>query len=141
MEENIKILLEEEIRAEISDLSNLESGSKEKTVAIEDLVKLYRLKIEETKNELDFDEKRERRIMETDIEIKNRERDEQLKKEQLADQVKERYFRIGIATAEIVLPLIFYASWMRRGFKFEETGTYTSTTFRGLFNRFKPTKK
>lgn len=28
-----------------------------------------------------------------------------------------------------------------KGFKFEETGTYTSTTFRGLFNRFRPTKK
>ena len=36
---------------------------------------------------------------------------------------------------------MFYAAWMKRGFKFEENGTYTSTTFRGLFNRFKPTKK
>jgi hypothetical protein len=47
---------------------------------------------------------------------------------------------LGIEIIGIGLPLIFYASWMRRGFKFEETGTYTSTTFKGLFNRFKPTK-
>ena len=40
----------------------------------------------------------------------------------------------------IGLPLVFYGIWMNRGFKFEETGAYTSTTFRGLFNRFKPTK-
>lgn len=50
-------------------------------------------------------------------------------------------FFTDIAAAEIVLPLVFYAAWMRKGFKFEETGTFTSTTFRGLFGKFKPTKK
>ena len=41
------------------------------------------------------------------------------------------------------------ASWVRAGIisgwlpigKATRTGTYTSTTFRGLFNRFRPTKK
>ena len=79
---------------------------------------------------MDFDEK-----------AANREREEQFKKEQLAEQVKDRYFRLGMSAAELILPLMFYAVWMRRGFKFEENGTYTSTTFRGLFNRFRPTKK
>ena len=60
---------------------------------------------------------------------------------QLDEQVKDRYFRLGIAAAELLIPLMFYGIWMRKGFKFEETGTYTSTTFRGLFNRFRPTKK
>jgi len=55
--------------------------------------------------------------------------------------VKDRYFKLGIAAAELLIPLMFYGIWMRKGFKFEETGTYTSTTFRGLFNRFRPTKK
>ena len=67
--------------------------------------------------------------------------DATLKDFQMSEQVKDRYFRLGIAAAEIILPLVFYAAWMKRGFKFEEKGTYTSTTFRGLFNRFKPTKK
>ena len=105
-------LLGEEIKEEIQNLSTLEPGSKEKSMAIEDLTKLYRLRIEELN-----------------------------KKDQLNEQVKDRYFRLGVEVAGIVLPLIFYASWMRRGFKFEENGTFTSTTFRGLFNRFKPTKK
>jgi len=108
--ENIKDLLEETIKTEILKLSTLES--EEKSTAIEDLAKLYRLRIEETKNEKEFDEK-----------------------------VKDRYFRLGVEAAAIILPLIFYGIWMRRGFKFEETGTFTSTTFRGLFNRFKPTFK
>lgn len=42
---------------------------------------------------------------------------------------------------KLMIPLMFYGIWMKKGFKFEETGTYTSTTFRGLFNRFRPTKK
>jgi len=108
----------------------LEAGSKEKYNAIEDLAKLYRLRIEETRNEWDFNEKYESRY--SDI---------QFKKDQLKEQVKDRYFRLGVEAASIILPLIFYAAWMKRGFRFEETGTYTSTTFRGLFNRFKPTKK
>lgn len=130
MDEEIRKLLEEEIKAEIRDLSTLEPGSKEKSTAIEDLAKLYKLRIEETKNEWDFSEKYDAR-----------EGDKQLKKDQLEEQVKDRYFRFGVEVASIILPLIFYAAWMKRGFKFEETGTYTSTTFRSLFNRFKPTKK
>ena len=155
MKEELKNLLAEEIKSEIQDLSSLSPGSKEKSTAIEDLAKLYRLKIEETKNELDYSDKQKRRIMENkqhnldvalkekqmDNEVKTSNYDEQIKRGQLNENVKDRYFRLGIAAAEIILPLMFYATWMKRGFKFEENGTYTSTTFRGLFNRFKPTKK
>jgi hypothetical protein len=130
MDEEIRDLLGEVIKTEIQNLSTLEPGSKEKSIAIEDLAKLYRLRIEETRNEWDFNEKYE-----------SRDSDMQFKKNQLEEQVKDRYFRLGVEAAGIILPLIFYAVWMKRGFKFEETGTYTSTTFRNLFNRFKPTKK
>ncbi len=124
--EKIKRMLDEEIKTEIQELSKYETGSKEKSAAIEDLATLYRLKIEEN-------EKEDSMIIQ-EFECK-------LKEDQKSEQIKDRYFRLGIAAAELVLPLVFYAFWMRRGFKFEETGTYTSTTFRGLFNRFRPTKK
>jgi len=130
MDEEIRDLLGEEIKTEIRDLSTFEPGSKEKSIAIEDLAKLYKLRIDETRNEWDFNEKYE-----------SRDSDIQFKKDQLEEQVKDRYFKLGVEAASIILPLMFYAAWMKRGFRFEETGTYTSTTFRGLFNRFKPTKK
>ena len=136
MNEEIKKMLDEEIKEEIQNLSSFQAGSKEKTTAIENLETLYRLKIDETKIEIDLDEKRNRRGMDDE----SAERDIRLKQVQLEEQVKDRYFRIGMEAAGIILPLVFYAVWMRRGLKFEETGTYTSTTFRGLFNRFKPTK-
>jgi hypothetical protein len=130
MDDEIRKMLDEEIKTEIQALSSLESDSKEKSDAVDNLVKLYKLRIEETRNEWDFGEKYDAR-----------ESDKQIKKDQLAEQVKDRYFRLGVEAAGLILPLIFYAVWMRRGFRFEETGTYTSTTFRGLFNRFKPTRK
>ena len=136
MADEIKDLLNEEIKNQISDLAELEAGSEEKSIAIDDLTKLYKLRIEETKNELDDEEKEVRRLME------DRQFDDEtlVKEKQLNEQVKERWFRLGIAAAELVLPLIFYGAWMSKGFKFEETGAFTSTTFRGLINRFRPTK-
>ena len=155
MSENIKELLNEEIAAEIQAISSLNSGSEEKSKAIEDLAKLYRLRIDETKSELDAEDKRSRRTLESEANVRENEikksqldeqikadvQDEQYKRSQLDEQVKDRYFKLGIAAAELLIPLMFYGIWMRKGFKFEETGTYTSTTFRGLFNRFRPTKK
>ena len=153
--EQLKELLSEEIKTQIQDLSELDPGSAEKSKAVDNLATLYKLKIEETRMELDFDEKQARRKMDKENRLKDdalkeqqlqdensvRERDELIRKEQLTEQVKDRYIRLGIAAAEIILPLMFYSKWMKKGFKFEETGTFTSTTFRGLFNRFKPTKK
>lgn len=129
MGEEIKELLEEEIKSEIENLSSLEAGSQQHSTAVESLAKLYKLKIEEDKSSMECYEKEENRNMEID-----------LKRNQMDEAVKDRYFRLGIAAAELVLPLVFYGIWMNRGFKFEKDGTYTSQTFRSLFSRFKPTK-
>lgn len=107
MDESRK-MLEEELQAEIKQMSDLTPGSEERIAAVNELSKLYRLKIDEAKG---------------------------------LEEAMDRYFKVGIAAAELIIPLMFYGTWMRRGFKFEETGTFTSTTFKGLFNRFKPTKR
>ena len=130
MEEEDREMLEKRIGEVLDELANTEFGNEEREAVIEELTKLYKLKIDETKSLLDYDEK-------TQI----READERFKQEQMKEQVKDRWIRVGTAAAELVIPLIFYGIWMRRGFEFEETGAYTSTTFRGLFSRFRPTKK
>ena len=111
--------------------------STEKSKAISDLATLYKLRIEENKNLWEADEKYDRRKMEEEAGL----RDEDIKRTQISEQIKDRYFKVGIAAAELMIPLVFYGIWMNKGFKFEETGAYTSTTFKGLFNRFRPTKK
>lgn len=122
MGENIKELLNEEIAAEIQAISSLDSGSEKKSKAIEDLAKLYRLRIEESKNELDAEDKRSRRTLESEASIREHEikqsqldeqikadvQDEQFKSCQLNEQMKDRYFKVGIAAAELLIPLMFY---------------------------------
>lgn len=130
-------LLNEEIADEIKALSQLEPGSNEKSAAIENLTKLYKLRIEENKSSWDADDKYNRRIMDE----KSNEKDDEIKKKQIEEQIKDRYFKVGIAAAELMIPLMFYGIWMNKGFKFEENGTITSSTFKGLINRFRPTKK
>ena len=53
----------------------------------------------------------------------------------------ERYIKLGAEIAGIVLPLMFYGRWMKKGFEFEQTGKFSSDTFRGLFMKFRPTGK
>lgn len=121
-------LLEYVIKEELQNLTTLEAGE-EKSSAIDDLVKLYKLKIEEDKNQNDLMEK-----------VDARENEVLLKEKQLNQEKKNGFLKLGLEAAGIILPLAFYAAWMTKGFKFEETGTYTSTTFRNLFGGFKPKK-
>lgn len=107
----IKKLLDDAIETEINNL-NSASDEDEKSEVIKNLAALHKLRIEEIKTETEIEEKS-----------------------------LDRYAKIGIAAAELVLPLMFYGVWMRRGLRFEETGTFTSQTFKNLFNRFKPTRK
>ena len=151
----IKSLLDEVIEAEIAYVGSLPPGDEKKSKAIQHLTDLHKLRIDEIKAKTDADEKRLRRAMDSkqhraELTLKERQADgdeaaraneEQFKQHQLNDQVIDRYVKIGVATAELVLPLVFYGVWMKRGLKFEETGTFTSQTFKNLFNRFKPTRK
>ncbi len=123
--DEIKNLLNEEIQKQFKDLTSFTPGSKEKDTAVDTLTKLYKLKLEENKLENEEDA----RVC-----------DGLIKSEEKNERVRDRYFKFGLEAAGIILPLIFYATWMNRGFRFEETGTFVSTTFRNLFSRFKPTR-
>lgn len=125
---NSKLL--EAINSVLDELKTLQPGSQEYTVAAENLAKLYKLKLEEDKNNMEHLER-----------LGDREVDQDFKTAQLKEGVKDRVTKIVIAGAELVLPLAAYGIWMVLGFKFEEEGTITSQTFKGLINRFRPTKK
>lgn len=111
-------LLDTEIESLIGALSTLNPGEEGYQETMDSLETLYKLRIE-------------------DYSAEESHRNE---KAQILEQKKDRYFRLGLGVAELVLPLVFYSVWMRKGFKFEENGTFTSTTFRNLFSRFRPTK-
>ena len=133
MSKEIKEMLNDEIKTTFDKLKSLSEGTKERESAIKDLDTLYQLSLDEEKLDLE-------------AEIKNADRGEasknaldetRLKEAQFKDQKKDRYFRVGMEAAGIILPLVFYGIWYHDGLKFEETGTFTSATLRGLFSQFK----
>lgn len=152
--EEINKLMDKEIVSQIKALGSLQSGSKEQTEAVKNLTALYEARINEEKVQLDAEDKREKREMDREQhradealkksqaadEAAARERDLQLKEAQMEDQKVDRLMRAGIAMVEIGLPLVCYGHWFRKGLKFEETGSITSSMMRNLINKFK-TKK
>ena len=135
----IKSLLDGVIEQEIQNVEALSSGSDEKSKAIQNLATLHKLRIEEIKAETESDELalKERELNRKDADSTY---EEELQKRQTRDQMIDRCIRAGMDVAGLVLPLVFYGIWMNKGFKFEETGSFTSTTFKNLLNRFRPTK-
>lgn len=121
----IQNLLDKEIVRRLKELDGMASGSKEIGVAIEDIEHLCKMRVEEKK---------------LNSELESNAQEERDKLVENAARAKDRYIRLGLDVAGLILPLAFYGIWMYKGFKFEESGTFTSTTFRTLFNRFKPTK-
>ena len=118
MADGIKEKLDKEIERELDEMYLAHPNEEGYSAATERLETLYKLKIDEAKAESE--------VLTTN--------------QQLAESKKDRWIKLGVEVAGIVLPLGFYGIWMGRGLKFEQTGSFTSTTFRGLINRFRPTK-
>ena len=113
MNESIEEMLNEEMIRMFQELA-VEPRDERRKEIIDELAKLHELKINNEKIHLEFNNK---------LKIK-----------------KDVIFKAGVDVATTIIPLVFYAFWMLKGFEFEETGSYSSTTFKNLFNRFKPTK-
>lgn len=124
---DIKTVLDDKIMYELERINDLEG--QEKTEAIENIAKLYKLKLEDEKNQQDILEKRD---------VYENERI--LKKEQMKVEERNFWIKTAVDIAGITLPLILYGMWFNKGLKFEETGSYTSTTFRNFFGKIKPNK-
>jgi hypothetical protein len=73
-----------------------------------------------------------------DTDVKNKELNVNIKRD--LELRNDRIIKVLVDGATVIVPIIFYNVWMNRGFKFEETGTFTSNTFKNLFGKFKPTK-
>lgn len=150
MEDSRKELMNEVIRDALEQLQTLEPGTKEYDMIVNNVNVLARIQLDEKKVEYDFEEKRERRNMEKeqaqdDAIMRDQRkleelqiRDEEIHEKELgrAEQRVDRWVRVAVAGAELIIPLFMYGLWVRRGFKFEETGSYTSKTFLNLINRF-----
>ena len=125
MNKEIIELMESEIITLIKELSMHHPGSKEYDDITKAIDALYA-----TLN-------KEKSLMLEEVKIGN---DLELQQNVNKDNKLLTAVKYGIDIAGIVLPLAFYGVWMNRGLEFEKEGSFTSTTFKGLFGKFKPTK-
>ena len=139
MENTIEGLLDDVIKSELEKVKDSIMSPEEKRTMVEYLVKLNNIQTE----------RKEVKRKETELELKHLELEDKIEvqsddkayKEVLAKrEMLQTFVKGGIEVFGVVAPIMFYSAWMKRGLKFEETGTYTSQTFKGLFGKFKPTK-
>ena len=139
MENTIEGLLDDVIKSELEKVKDSILSPEEKRTMVEYLVKLNSIQTE----------RKEVKRKETELELKHLELEDKIEvqsddkayKEVLAKrEMLQTFVKGGIEVFGVVAPIMFYSAWMKRGLRFEETGTYTSQTFKGLFGKFKPTK-
>ena len=134
-----KELLEDVIAGKLQILKEeLSMDDEDKTESVSDVINLCKAMVEDDKVKLDNEEKIKKRETDERTLKEAREADEKFKEQQEKNQKWDRRIKYGLDAASIGLPLLFYGIWMKQGFRFEETGTYTSQTFRSLFGKFSP---
>ena len=69
------------------------------------------------------------------LKLKSKELAQEIVRDTMNDKVK--LIDLGVQAAGIILPIIFYGSWVNKGLEFEKEGTFTSTTFKGLISKLK----
>lgn len=111
--DNSTEMLERQIETEIENLSTMEPGSDEKLRTVDNLTKLYKMKMDAIQFELDKKDKQEDRIV--------------------------QLVKIGGTLALSIAAIGFQHFWWCREMRFEETGSFLSQTGRDI-RRFDPLK-
>lgn len=123
MKDRLKAELDEEFD-NLNALSPSDEGYKEAT---ERFAKVYSLYLDEEKNQTEAEFKK--------LQIQN---DKLMKEAQLSETKKDRWWKVGLGVAGLVLPLAVQTIWYKMGMKFEETGSFSSACSRSIFgNLFK----
>lgn len=88
--EEITKLMDNTIVSMVENVEALEAGSAQHTAAVDSLVKVYRARVDETKNAWDVTEKYE----------------------QLKEQKRDRWTRIGTSLLGMASSALLYVAWM-----------------------------
>lgn len=142
--DDIKNLLDEQLKSDIQGLASLDLGSSERSKAVNDVSTLYKLRIDEIEAEAKRQEHADRHELERDkhfLESQTRDDERVLKEAQHKSQNIDRWINFGLAAGQVLIMIVAYDIWNRRGLKFEETGTVNSPHTRNLLSRMLPSFK
>ena len=110
MDNKKRELLEEEIQTQIENLKYL--SGEEYTAMVQNIEKMYKLNIEDVKTESELE----------------------LEKVKAKEQKREKNIDRGINLGMFGFQMGMFGYWLSKGYKFEETGTFTSPSFKNLYN-------
>lgn len=121
--------LDKELERRFEDLENLKTGSDEQTKATDNIVKLYKLRMDENEQNVTKEADEDKLLL------------EKHKLELEADKAKDtKVINILTTVTSVGVTLAGFAigsHWYGKGFKFEETGTICSSTLKGIMRDFK----
>lgn len=122
-------IMDKELKRRFEDLENLKTGSDEQSKATDNIVKLYKLRIDENEQNVSKEADEDKLLL------------EKSKLELEAEKAKDdKLIRILTTVTSVGISIAGFAvgsHWYGKGFKFEETGTICSSTFKGLMKDFK----
>ena len=122
-----KTAFDDEILAEIEELSKMQVGSDVYKVTVDEVTKLMDRRIELQKLENERVEK-----------IESRNAELELKYAQMEEDKKDRRVKNGLTAAGILLPLGVTIWGTLKSFKFEETGSVSTIMGRGFVQKLLP---
>lgn len=131
-----KQLLEDEIQAEIDEISRLEVGSDKHKAATDALVKLLDKYNEMDKLEIESQDKYDDR----EAEREHREAEHKLKEEQLKHDKRDAIIKNILTGATFVGGCALTIWGTKVSIKFEETGSFTTIMGRGFIQKLLPKK-
>lgn len=137
MENKILDGLDEEIKRIQERMGKVEPASQEYDYLVDQLDKLHKLRMTEVKHDDDVSEnaaKVERELMKDSDEAERQE-------QEAIERAKDRRFDKVMRAVEVGVPVVFYGALAYFGFKFEESGSISSFTFRNFLGKMKPGKK
>ena len=125
--------LDKELERRFEDLGNLETGSDEQGKATDNIVKLYKLRMDENEQENSKNADEDKAVLERH----KLELEEQKAKDDKLIRILTTVTSVGVTIAGFAVG----SHWYGKGFKFGETGTICSSTFKGLMRDFRFFKK
>ena len=122
-------MMDKELKRRFEDLENLKTGSDEQSKATDNIVKLYKLRMDENEQNVSKEADEDKLLL------------EKSKLELEAEKAKDdKLIRILTTVTSVGISIAGFAvgrHWYGKGFKFEETGTICSSTFKGLMKDFR----
>lgn len=124
----LKEKLNKELERELGELEGLELGSDQMQKAAATIEMMHKLRMNEIGSDRDLEVKK--------AELEAKEKELALETKKAKDAKVIAFVGTGVTLGTFAVKLVNDNLWMAKGFKFEETGTFCSKVFAGIWANF-----